>query len=329
MHGRETIIRYLRDAEAAETNFEDTPAAFSRIGSQSAVQRALFAMSQTARTQYERLRARLKELGAEESTAKSALAHALAFAPAFAQMGQTPAEKNTQHLMITIGAAAAETAMYEALATAANAAGDEKTERLARQLQDEERADYQQAAALLRDSALDSFQRTEGTSAESIRSYLQDAIAAEKSFESQLRDFAKETGGNDAKALFLQHADETRLQYERLTVRLKELGGNPSATKSFIAHLVGLSPKLGQLGQDVMDLWTQNLMIAFAIENCELAMYESLIAVSESAGDAATAQLAHAIQSQERATAGKIWQRIPPTALSAFNKMAGSEQLTH
>jgi ferritin-like metal-binding protein YciE len=323
----ETIIRYLQDAEAAERNFEDALATYSKAGDQKAVQNAFAQMSAIARTQHERLSARIHALGAEPSTGKSALAHALAFGPTVAQTGQAEGEKNTQHLIIVIAAAAAETAMYEALATAAKAAGDQETERLARTLQQEERQDYQNAAALLRQSARDSFQRSDGTSRESIESYLEDAIAAEKTFETQLRDFAKEGNSERIHAMFQQHADETRRQYERLTMRLKELGGDTSAAKSFIAHLVGLSPKLAQLGHDVMDRLTQNLIMAYAVENCEVAMYEALIAVSESVGDVPTAELARSIQAEEQATAEKVWKHIPAVALSAFDKMAGAEEL--
>jgi ferritin-like metal-binding protein YciE len=332
MHGQETITRYLQDAEAAERNFESVLASFSKMGDQPPVQTALASMSRIARTQHQRLRTRIEALGAESSTAKSALAHAISFAPTIIQLSQTSGEKNTQHLIITIAAAAAETAMYEALATAAGAAGDTATERLARELQDEERQDYTEASALLRNSAVDSFRRAAGekqNTAKMIQTYLEDAIAAEKSFETQLRDFASEGSSNQIHALFSEHANQTRNQYERLTKRLESLGGNPSSAKSFIAHLVGLSPKLAQLGHDVMDRMTQNLMVAFAVENCEIAIYESLVAVSESAGDLQTAELARSIQTEEREMADRVWQRLSPTALSAFDKMAGAEQLNH
>jgi len=161
-----------------------------------------------------------------------------------------------------------------------------------------------------------------------IKSRLEDAIAAEKSFETQLRGFASEGSSDQIHALFLQHADETRTQYERLTKRLTELGGDPSAGKSFLAHLVGLSPKLAQLGHDTVDRVTQNLMMAYAVENCEIAMYESLIAVTEAAGDEDTAESARAIQDEERRTAEKIWKLIAPWAGTAFKKLAGAEQLT-
>jgi ferritin-like metal-binding protein YciE len=159
MYGQETIVRYLQDAEAAERTFEDALAALSKTGDQPEVQSALAAMSQKARTQHERLEARIEALGASRSTVKSALAHALGFAPRLAQMGEAEGQKSTQDLLITIAAAAAESAMYEALATAAAAAGDASTEQLARQLQNEEREDYQQAAALLRQSAVQAFQQ--------------------------------------------------------------------------------------------------------------------------------------------------------------------------
>jgi len=86
------------------------------------------------------------------------LAHTLAFTPLMAQLGQNDAEKNTQHLIVTFAAAAAEMAMYESLATVAASANDEETEQLARQLQREERDDYDQVWALLKPSAQASFE---------------------------------------------------------------------------------------------------------------------------------------------------------------------------
>jgi hypothetical protein len=49
--------------------------------------------------------------------------------------------------------------MYESLATVAAAAGDATTERLARELQAEEKDDFDKAWALLAPSARNSFQR--------------------------------------------------------------------------------------------------------------------------------------------------------------------------
>lgn len=157
MNSRQLIINYLEDAEAAERNFEDALMTFAHAGEQNEVKNFFQFASNRAKTQHERLEARLRALGGSPSTAKSLLAHMLAFTPTVAQVGHEPAEKNTQHLMICVAAASAEMAMYESLATVASACGDAETERLARELQAEERDDYEKSWNLLKPSALASF----------------------------------------------------------------------------------------------------------------------------------------------------------------------------
>jgi ferritin-like metal-binding protein YciE len=115
-------IPYIQDAEAAERNFEDALAAFGKTGEQNQVKSFFERASAKAKTQHERLEARLRELGSSPSTAKSLLAHLLAFSTTASQIGHQPAEKNTQHLIMCVGAAAAEMAMYESLAVVAAAA---------------------------------------------------------------------------------------------------------------------------------------------------------------------------------------------------------------
>lgn len=234
-----------------------------------------------------------------------------------AQIGQGAAEKNTQHLMVTFAAAAAEMAMYESLASAAGTAGEREVAELARALQKEEREDYDQVWELLRGSAADAFgsEIAEGKDArQRINTYIQDAVAAEKSFETQLRGFAKETEGSPAAMLFTQHADETREQYEMLTNRLETFDASPSTAKSLMAHLFNAAPKLAQLGHDESERLTQDLMMAYAVENAEVAMYESLAVAAKSIGDLVTEKLAKTIQEQEKSTAQKVWSEIAPSA---------------
>ncbi len=166
------------------------------------------------------------------------------------------------------------------------------------------------------------------SSTDVIKRYLEDAIAAEKSFETQLQGFAKEGDNGAVKAAFHQHALETTNQIERLTARLEALGGSPSTAKSLLAHIFNLSPKAAQIGHEKEERTTQNLMMAFAVENSECAMYESLASVAEAAGDSQTAQLARSIQSQEKATADKVWSFLAPVALDAFNRVTGSASST-
>jgi ferritin-like metal-binding protein YciE len=159
MTSQEVITTYIQDAEAAERNFEDALATFGKTGEQGAVMNFFQSASAKAKTQHERLEARLRDLGGGPSAAKSILAHILAFSTTAAQIGQEPAEKNTQHLIMCVGAAAAEMAMYESLATVAAAVGDTVTEQLARQLQAEEKDDFDKSWALLAPSARDSFHK--------------------------------------------------------------------------------------------------------------------------------------------------------------------------
>lgn len=328
MPGKEIIVRYLEDAEAAERNFEDALAHFGATGEQLDVKSLFDYASRKAKTQHERLEVRLRALGGTPSTAKSVLAHLLAFTPTVAQVGHESAEKNTQHLIVVVAAAAAEMAMYESLACAAAAAGDNTTEQLARQLQAEEREDYDLAWKLLGPSATAAFQTVlsrhpDDHGTDIITKYLEDAIAAEKSFETQLNEFADQADAPTVEVLFKQHAVETRSQYERLTKRLADLGGSNSTVKSLLAHIFGMSPKTAQLGHEKEERTTQNLMMAFAVENSELALYEALACTAETAGDSATGLLAREIQKEEKETADKIWHLLPGVATDAFLKVTG------
>jgi len=154
-----------------------------------------------------------------------------------------------------------------------------------------------------------------------IRRYLEDAIAAEKSFETQLNTFAEEAMLPDAARLFEQHALETKQQYQLLTARLQALGGSTSTLKSIVAHIFNSAPKLAQLSQDEQDRSTQDLMMAFAVENAEVAMYESLAVSADAAGDQETAALARQIQLEEKATAEGVWKLIPESAIQSFLKL--------
>lgn len=102
---------------------------------------------------------------------------------------------------------------------------------------------------------------------------------------------------------------------------MKLLAPDP-ATRN-LAYLAGMSPKPAQMGHDVMDRLTQNLIIAFAVENCEIAMYEARTAAAEAGGDSRTAELARSIQAEEQATAGQVWQRSCANGAICFQQDGG------
>jgi ferritin-like metal-binding protein YciE len=161
------------------------------------------------------------------------------------------------------------------------------------------------------------------TSVDVIKRYLQDAIAAEKSFETQLQGFANEGDDAPAKAAFHEHALQTKQQYERLTARLEALGGKPSGAKSLLAHIFAVSPKTAQIGHEEEERTTQNLIMAYAVENSEIAMYEALATIAEAAGDTQTATLARDIQAEEKVAAEKVWHLLPTCAVQSFQRLVG------
>jgi ferritin-like metal-binding protein YciE len=155
--------------------------------------------------------------------------------------------------------------------------------------------------------------------------YLDDAISAERSFESQLRSFAEQGDDDEVQTAFRIHADRTRTHCERLTRRLEELGGTPSAVKTAMAEVYGLAPKLSLAGQVAEDRIVENLIAAVAMETGECAMYEALAAVALAAGDAPTERLAREIQSEERHTADLLSRFIPSRSKIAFNVVTPHE----
>jgi ferritin-like metal-binding protein YciE len=157
-----------------------------------------------------------------------------------------------------------------------------------------------------------------------IQRYLTDAIAAEKSFEKQLKGFAEEATNPNAKAAFSTHAEETRQQYEDLTARLTALGGEPSTLRSAMAYLFNMASKAARIGHADEERTTQDLIMAYSVENAEVAMYESMVIAAEAVGDSVTVSLAKRIRSEEKEMAGKVWNLIAPTATGAYRKVTSS-----
>jgi ferritin-like metal-binding protein YciE len=155
--------------------------------------------------------------------------------------------------------------------------------------------------------------------------YLDDAIAAERSFETQLRSFAEQGDDDEVQSAFLTHAGQTRTQHERLARRLEQLGGSPSTSKALLAGLYEMGPKLSQAGHVPEERITQNLIAAFTIETGECALYEALATLAAAAGDPQTERLAREIQAEEQHAAELIFRFIPSRSKIAFNVVTPHE----
>ena len=160
---------------------------------------------------------------------------------------------------------------------------------------------------------------------EVILRYLQDAIAAETAFESQLLTFSREGDDAEVQAAFAVHAQETATQRERLTARLEELGGRTSSGKSLLSHLLGLAPRAAQATHSPDERLVQNLLSAYSVEAGECAMYEALASVAHATGDWITEKLAKEIQAEEHRAADRVWSFIPSRSKIAFNGLTAWE----
>lgn len=138
------LARYLDDSVTAERNCEKQLRSFAEQGDDSEVQAAFRSLAEQTRTHCQRLTRRSEEVGGTLSVVKSMLADLLERAPKLSQAAHVPEEQVVQNLVAAFTIEIGASAMYEALATVAAAAGD-STEQLAREIQSEKR----QAAELL------------------------------------------------------------------------------------------------------------------------------------------------------------------------------------
>lgn len=162
-------------------------------------------------------------------------------------------------------------------------------------------------------------------STEVLRQYLIEALAAEKAFEEQLRSFASEGDDEEVQLVFSEHADETRLQYDRLKARLAALGETEAESTSVLSSLPDFAPQFAQAGDRVEERLIQKLITAFCVENGECALYEALATVALALGDDVTETLAREIQAEERRAADKIFRFLPTRSKIAFNMLTLDE----
>jgi ferritin-like metal-binding protein YciE len=158
-----------------------------------------------------------------------------------------------------------------------------------------------------------------------IKTYLADAIAAEQSFESQLRDFASDGDDDEVREVFAIHADEANRHHRILTARLQELGGDSSSGKNILARIFSLTPKSARLGHIQEERTVQNVIIAYTVERAEEAMYQALVLIADAVGDIQTATLAREIQAEETSTADKLWHFLPTRSKIAYNMLTVQE----
>jgi ferritin-like metal-binding protein YciE len=313
------IPRYLEDAIAAEKSFETQLRGFARDSEFAEVNAVFISHADETKGQYDRLTARLRELGGEPSGAKSILAHVFNAAPGAAQLGHTAEERVTQDLIMAYAVENAEIAMYESLALTANSFGDVDTERLVRDIQSQEKEAAGRVWKLIGPVAGEAFARLNRSGRNPIISYLEDVEAAERNFEDALASFSKAGDQPQVQSLMSMMSAKARTQHERLEARLRALGGAPSTMKSMLAHMLAFTPVSAQTGHTPGEKSTQHLMITYSAAAAEMAMYESLAAAANAANDAETERLARELQTEEKEDHHLAWDHLAGSALVSVN----------
>jgi ferritin-like metal-binding protein YciE len=328
------INLYLEDAVATERSLESTLRLFAEADVPREVETLASRLAARAHSQHDRLSHLLKirggssMLSSARTEAKTFLGGVLAFAPRAALSGGREPERSINQLSMAFAANAAGMAMYESLAAAAAEAGESEVLSLASTLRTEEHISYKEVWAVLREYAAtalsanlmaenpaEAFARTPE---EIIVTCLQHAIATGTGVQAQLDEVSRQGANASIQSLFTAHARETRMQVIQLTARLESLGGTPSPMRNVAGRLLAMAPAVVEIGQDAADRQTQSLIHAFATENGEIALYESLAELATAAGDAPTAQLARVIQKQQRETAERLWAHIAPNGRAAI-----------
>ena len=152
--------------------------------------------------------------------------------------------------------------------------------------------------------------------------YLQDAHAAEVGVAKMLEDSIEDTEDVAIKALFAEHLTMTHTHQEQIAQCLANYDEKPNGGKSLISAMMSKVSDLIQGAHDQPDKNTQYLIKAFAAENLERGIYESLIAYAQAIGKEDVAQVARNIQQQEQQTAERIWPMISQYAVTALEKVS-------
>lgn len=154
---------------------------------------------------------------------------------------------------------------------------------------------------------------------DAVRSYLENAQAAENNCENQLRAFARHGDDDEVQGIFASHADQARVRSERLKLRTGESGGKPSG----IFHS---APKLAQSAHVAEEQTLQDLVAAYSIHRGICALYEALSAVTQVSRDEATRNLAVQFQAEQAQAAQNVWRFLCSRSKIAYNVLTAGER---
>jgi ferritin-like metal-binding protein YciE len=297
------VIKHLTDVHSIEEQALLQMRVAPRLAGDAALARAFREHLSETQDQERRVRRRLEARGAEPSRMKDLLGQAGAVGMVlFARTQPDTPGKLMSH---AYSYEHMELAAYYLLGLVAERAGDTETYELAASIGEQERAMAKRLEENF-DRAVDASLRDVGPDdlEEQLNKYLADAHAIEAQAIQLLQLGPRIAGETGLAEVLARHLDETREQQESVRERLKARGGRPSRFKDIALRGGGVN--IGGFFGAQPDTPAKLAGFAFAFEHLEIAAYEQLRRVAQSAGDTHTAELAERIVGEERAAARAI-----------------------
>jgi ferritin-like metal-binding protein YciE len=305
----ERLVKYLTDAHSIEEQALTQMRAAPKIAGDERLAEAFREHLAETERHEQLVRERLEAHGASPSTAKDLAGKAGGYGMVlFAKVQPDTPGKLVAH---GFSYEHMETAAYEMLKEAADAAGDEQTARVAEEICGEERRMADRLASCFDAAADASLGGAEGEELDGkLDTYLKDAHALEEQAVQLLASGPKLVDDDELAAGFEQHLHETEAHEQRIAARLEARGSKPSTLKDMA--LKGGAMNLGGFFGVQPDTTAKLAGFAFAFEHLEIAGYELLKRVAARAGDSETVALAEGILADEEAAAEKVatsWHR--------------------
>src|SRR3954467_8073769 len=168
-----------------------------------------------------------------------------------------------------------------------------------------------------------------------ITDQLREAEAVEQSSISLLESHLRGAPPGPYRAALRRHLDETRRHAHQVAERLQDLGSSRSPLETAIGlgeAVVGrvtglaLAPVSLLRSRSQPELLLRHASDDIAAESREVAVYEALERLAETAGDAATASLARGIRGDEERALKTLQDLVNPLADRVARRRLGPEQ---
>ncbi len=165
--------------------------------------------------------------------------------------------------------------------------------------------------------------------------YLNEAHGKERELESSLQSHIEMTDKMSYKKRLRQHLTETRHHAKEIEKRLRQLGAGNSILAEgaqVVQDAVGVGKAIAKAPVEVLrggsdqETMLTNARNEFMKENEEIAMYRSLEAFAEKAGDAETAKLARSIVRDEERMAKFLEREVQTLAKAVATEQVPADQ---